>query len=145
MTIIRSIARAAPTTRAPLRRLVAGVLVGMGTLAVAPAMMAGCASDRPSISGIGLGDRRIVSVDDTLELRVPIDPDTGARWRVRSFDSLYLTVVDRPRLVRETDGGAHQLFRIRADRPGETTLELEKLEPGSERLPIARFTIRIIE
>lgn len=111
---------------------------------LALAAHAGCSPGDPSVSGFGLGNNRVVSVGETVELRIPIDEQGTRTWRVSSYDSLYLTLSSQPRVVREDDGSYAVRFTARAKTPGETTVVLTEVTPGIEAPRTKSFTFRIL-
>ena len=116
-------------------------------LALAVTLACGCASSssEPSVSGRGLGGIHRVSVGDELVLRFPASKQTGAaKWRLSSFDSLMLTVTQRPR--REGD---QWIMRFAARTPGDTDVVVTRTATGPDGSGSVgerrRFQIRIRE
>ena len=105
----------------------------------------GCANSGPRMSGMGLGQNRVVHVGDIVELRTPIDERGSREWRVSSYDSLYLSLIERPRIVQRSDGNYEMVARARAMAPGETTVDLVEVKPGVQSPRSLRFNIRILE
>ncbi len=90
----------------------------------------GCAasSSEPTASGRGLGGIHRVSVGDELVLRFPASKQTGAaKWRLNSFDSLMLTVTQRPRLE-----GNQWVLRFAARTPGNTDVVVTRTATGPD-------------
>ncbi len=122
--------------------MIACVLVAAG---VAGAQLGGCSSGGPKLSGFGLGNSRIVSVGETVELRTPVRSDGTRQWRISSYDSLYLGVSATPQVVQRSDGSAEVVFRATAKTPGETTVELTEIAPAGVKPQMASFKVTILE
>ncbi|MHC4992735.1 MAG: hypothetical protein ACYTGC_17325 [Planctomycetota bacterium] len=113
----------------------------LAVLAVVALAIAGCSSSGPRVSGFAIGDTRIVSLNEVIEIRMPLREDGSRQWRVTSFDSFFISLIDTPRPVPGRDGKPELLVRARARTPGETTLEIT--EVGAAKPRVRRFTIRI--
>jgi len=92
-------------------------------LALASFVMVACASSDPSVSGIGLFDRRNVFVGDTVTISLPADPEAGDGWRLVQFDSQFL----RPMAGSGEFKGSSLTFRFRAAVPGEARLVFQRI------------------
>jgi hypothetical protein len=111
----------------------AATTLGMFAGLLGAGLAGGCSSSRPSVSGFGIGTTTFVSVGETLTLRLPVDDD-GAMWRVSSFDSLFVELVDPPRLMTEPGKDPYRRVVIRATNPGETEIELSKPDTKTGRV-----------
>jgi len=114
-------------------------------LSLATMSIVGCSSSGPKLAGFAIGDTRIVSVGEIVELRAPLSDDRSPLWRVESFDSLYLSMVGRPQVTSDGKGGFILVTRARAETPGETSIKL--VESGRFDGPprSVSFTVRIVE
>lgn len=93
-------------------------------------IVCGCASSasEPTASHRGIGGIHRVSVGDELVIRMPASKETGAaKWRLASFDSLMLTVTQRPQLE-----GTQWVMRFAARTPGDTDVVVARTAPGSD-------------
>lgn len=112
-------------------------------------ILLGCAScsssSGPRMTGFGLGDSRIVSVGELVELKLPLSDQGTREWRVSSYDSLYLAIAGRPQVIQTSSGGQELLVRARARTPGETIVEVTEQAPTRGAPQTRRFTIRIVE
>jgi hypothetical protein len=124
-------------------RLLAALLtfVMTGVLTV----VCGCQSNQPSVSGFALGDTRIVSVGDLVELRAPIREDGSRAWRVTSYDSFYLTLTRRPTLVEVAPGRFEIVAVARARVPGETQIVMTEQNVQGRRPRTLTYRINILE
>jgi len=130
--------------RRPASRAAALAVLGLLAMVGAPALVAGCGGDGPRLSGFALGDTRIVSVGELVELRLPRADDGSRRWRVTSYDSYHLELIDNPQVVRGPDGTRETRVVARAKNVGESTLELtEVAPPGGGPPSVKRFTVRV--
>ena len=102
-------------------------------------LLTACAG--PKLSGFGLGNHRLVRVGEIVELRIPFEADGRRHWRVSSYDSRYLSIVDVPSVER-TANGAEFVARARARVQGETVIELVEVDGAGQRL---RFDVTIVE
>ena len=96
------------------------------------------------------GDTRVVGLGDEIVIRFPGVAATGApRWRLTSFDSLMMSLSQRPRLEDDTRGGRRWTIRFTARTPGETEVVITRTAVDADgRGTIGerrRFRIRILE
>ncbi len=124
-------------------RVVAATIGAGGLLAAGLLAGVGCAGSGPQVSGFALGDTRIVSVGELVELRLPRAEDGTRRWRVTSYDSYHLELVDNPKVVQRPDGSWVTRVVARARNVGESTLEVTRLARPGESPLVRRFTIRV--
>lgn len=117
--------------------------VGAMLLVLAAAMLMSCKSDGPSLTGLSLGSTHYVKVGDVVELRLPIAADGSREWRVTSYDSLYLTVASRPRVVEGPKGRPVLLMTARAKTPGKTEVELTEVVPPGDLPQVKTFKVHI--
>jgi len=106
--------------------------------------LVGCATDRPRMSGFALGDLRIVSKGDIVELRFPLRPGGGRAWRVSSYDSFHLQLIDNPTIVERPDGSFEMLMRARAREVGDTTVVVTGRSPSTGEPRVVQFDVRIV-
>lgn len=85
----------------------------------APAPLAGCSSG-PEVSGVQFGNSRFIGVGKTLTVRLPLGPGGARQWRVTSFDSSFLTPLERS--VEGTGDNAELVITARTRLPGTTKL-----------------------
>ncbi len=112
-------------------------------LAIGLLLLIGCSSG-PRMSGLPLGGTRLFSVGDMIELRLPLTDSGGRKWRVTSYDSLYVSGVST-QVVAGPDGSPELLVRARAKTPGTTKVVVEET-PVAGRAPRREtFTVRILE
>lgn len=116
-------------------------------LVLAATIVCGCASSssEPTASGRGIGGIHRVKVGDELVLRFPASQQTGtAKWRLTSFDSLMLTVTQRPQLE-----GKQWVMRFAARTPGDTDVVVTRTATGTDGSGSVgerrRFQVRINE
>jgi hypothetical protein len=122
--------------------VLAAFLIALGHL---PGL-SGCSSDGPKVSGIGLLGNRNVSVDDIVDMRVPFDPSTGAEWRLASYDSVMLQLVERPQVEPGSRQGEYELVaRFRARTPGQTEVMFQRTLPVAGETNDRKFSITIFE
>lgn len=95
------------------------LLVSACVIAGAP----GCASSDPQVSGVGLFDRRHVSVGETVTIKLPIDPAAGDGWRLTQFDSAIL----RPQPGSGEIDGRRVTYEFVASMPGEANLVFTRI------------------
>lgn len=95
------------------------------------------------MSGFALGDTRVVSVGDVVELRVPLRADGSRQWRVSSYDSLYLQLINNPQSAQRSDGSWEMLSRARARTVGETEVVMTELARPGQDQRVVRFKVRI--
>ena len=118
-------------------RFAAAFLLGLTVLT-------GCASDAPQMSGLAIGNVRVVGVGDLVTLRTPLTKDGGRQWQVTSYDSLYLAIADRPRLEQRSDGTYEVVTRAEARTPGETEVRIQEIAPPPGRSArTVTFKVRI--
>ena len=117
------------------------LILGLILLTMTPA----CSSGGPTLSGFAFGETRLVSVGEVVELRLPLREDGSRQWRVTSYDSLYLALVQRPGVETAADGSRHIVARATARRAGSTTVELTEVGTGGTKPKSARFEVRIID
>ena len=108
-------------------------------------MLISCSGSGPSVSGFALGNRRAVKRGEIVEIRMPLTEGGSRQWRVTSYDSLYLSMVESPRLEAKPDGSAEMIVRARAMTAGETELELTEVAPPGRSPDVRRFKISIRE
>jgi len=117
-----------------MNRGLAGALVTLFvTLTVSIALVA-CSSGEPTVSGFGFGDSRLVSVGDPVIIRMPASSQTGQpEWRLKSFDSGRLQLVQRPTLEQIGNSNRRQwTIRFVARGLGDTVVELERIRRGND-------------
>ena len=106
--------------------------------------MSGCNSNGPRVSGIGLLGNRNVTVDDIVDMGVPFDPASGAEWRLASYDSVMLQLIERPQVMPGSREGLYELVaRFRARVPGETKVMFQRTRPVAGEANEKTFTITI--
>lgn len=127
----------------PWRSRLAPALLAVG-LVLGGAAAGGCATDGPSMSGFALGDLRIVSKGDIVELRYPIRPDGSRQWRVSSYDSFHLQLIDNPSIRQRPDGRFEMVMRARAREEGDTTVVLTSRPPAGGEVRQVEFKVRIV-
>jgi hypothetical protein len=104
----------------------------------------GCNSNGPKVSGIGLLGNRNVTVDDIVDMRVPFDQSTGAEWRLASYDSALLQLIERPQVMPGSREGLYELVaRFRARVPGDTEVMFQRTRPVAGETNERKFTISI--
>ena len=104
----------------------------------------GCNSGGPKVSGIGLLGNRNVTVDDIIDMRVPFDPATGAEWRLASYDSALLQLLERPQVAPGKKEGEYELIaRFRARMAGDTEVYFQRTRPVAGESNDKKFTISI--
>jgi hypothetical protein len=106
----------------------------------------GCDSNGPKVSGLGLLNSRNFFVDDIVDIEIPYDPALGVEWRLISYDSLMLQLVERPRVVPGSRAG--ELFavtRFRARTPGYVEVVFERVRPGAGKDTDRKLKIIIFE
>jgi len=88
-------------------------------------LVAAAACSGPKVSGFGLFQHN-VAVGDTVRVELPFDPETGAGWRLVSFDSVMLASRGR-----ETVAGDNPrfVFFFEARTPGKTEITFERVRP----------------
>lgn len=120
--------RPAPWYRAPVRTLPVSTVVLAASLGLclcgAATGLAGCSGSGPSVSGFGLFDTKRVQLGEIVEIRLPIAPERGEQWRLASYDSAMLRMLERPALVNESERSAYLLIRFEARVQGETEVLL---------------------
>lgn len=111
------------------------------------AQASGCSSaNKPHLSGLGLGDSRIVSVGDMVTLRTPLTNAGAREWRVTSYDSRYLSLVSLPTVERDSSGNSWLVAQARAKLPGKTFIELSEAASHNGSGPRSvRYSVRIVE
>ncbi len=103
-----------------------GALAG-AVIALSLLVGAGCGGG-PSVSGFSVGSARFIGVDETLTVKLPLGEDGTRLWRVSSFDSAFLTPLNRQ--VVGTGRSARLVITARTRLPGTTELEIvEVLTP----------------
>ena len=103
----------------------------------------GC-SAKPEVSGFAVGNVRVISQGEVLEVRIPVD-DSGYRlWKIESFNSLYLNVLHGPQ--PELHGGKTYLVsRAKAITPGVTELIFSETNPDDgQSASVQSYRIRIL-
>lgn len=114
-----------------LKHVARSAALGVAVLAGgAVATVAGCSSG-PKVSGVSFGAARFVGVGKTLTVRLPLGPGGAREWRVSSFDSSFLTVIERH--IEGAGDNAELVITARTRLPGTTELEfIEVLSPEQE-------------
>jgi predicted secreted protein len=84
------------------------------------------------VSGFGLFDTKRVQLGDVVEIRLPMEPSKGERWRLASYDSVMLRILERPTLVDEGSGRSYLLIRFEARVQGETEVLLRNTASATE-------------
>lgn len=131
-------------TRACHRLLPASGLLRFTLLLVVPVVMFSCSIGGPKVSGFAIGDTRIVSVGDIVTLRMPMDDGGQRQWRVSSYDSAYLGLVERPRIETGSSGKMEVVTRAQARTPGVTSIKLIETTASPGKAPrTVSFRIRI--
>jgi len=98
----------------------------------------GCASSDPSVSGIGLFQRRNVFVGDNVRISLPVNPEEGEGWRLTQFDSAIL----RPQPGSGEVRGRSLTFIFTAAVPGEADLVFQRVR--NQRTVDERRRYRVI-
>ncbi len=107
--------------------------------------LSSCSSNQPTLSGFGLGNLRVVGVDDLVTLTVPLAEGGGRAWRVESYDSFYLIVAEPPRFVRSDSGPGSIVMRARARQAGETEIRIIETDaPADRAAEVITFSVRIV-
>ncbi|MCP3902386.1 MAG: protease inhibitor I42 family protein [Planctomycetes bacterium] len=126
-------------------------LVGAIMILAVSISLTACSSSGPTVSGFGFGNSRLVSVGDPVVIRLPASTRTGqAEWRLTSFDSGRLQLVQRPTLEAAGSSSRRQwTVRFVARGFGDTTVEFSRVQlrdDGGGRLgETRRFTISVGE
>jgi hypothetical protein len=125
-------------------------LAGAIVILAASIVLIGCSSSKePSVSGFGIGNSRLVTVGDPVVITLPASSQSGApEWRLKTFDSGRLQLVQRPRLEPVGSGNRRQwTVRFLARGLGDTIVEFERVrlrDDGGGRLgETRRFTISV--
>ena len=85
-----------------------------------------------------------IDVDGRCHVRAPFHPATGAEWRLASYDSALLQLLERPQVMPGSREGTYELVaRFRARVPGETEVYFERTRPVAGEANDRKFTISI--
>lgn len=104
----------------------------------------GCGGSGPKMSGFALGGIRIVSSGDEVTLRSPLTADGERRWKVVSYDSIHLGMIEAPRVVRNQGGTGEIMTRAIAKAPGVTEVVIAEIRPDKGHEPrTVTFRVRI--
>jgi hypothetical protein len=109
----------------------------LASLALAACVPA-CASSDPSVSGVGLFNRRNVFKGDTVTISLPADMESGDTWKITRFDSVVL----RPQPGSGEFRNGRLVFRFTAAVPGTADLEFQRIR--GNRSVDERRTYRVI-
>lgn len=105
---------------------------------------AACASNGPRMGGLSIGGTHFLKVGDVVELTLPVAADGTRAWRVSSYDSLYLSIAERPQVVQGKDGKPVLRIKARAKTPGKTTVEVTEVAPPRGQVPrVESFKVNI--
>jgi len=103
--------------------------------------LAAAACSGPRVSGIGIFQHN-VSVGQEVVVQLPFDPQTGAGWRLVSFDSSMLRPTGRETVL---EGDSRFVFRFEARTRGKTQILFEEVaSDGSVRKKDVTVRIRQI-
>jgi hypothetical protein len=120
--------------------------IWFGLFLITCACVCGCDSNGPKVSGLGLLNSRNFFVDDIVDIEIPYDPALGVEWRLTSYDSLMLQLVERPRVVPgKREGEFFAVTRFRARTPGEVEVVFERTRPEARKDNDKKFKITIFE
>lgn len=115
-------------------------------LALSLASVCGCDSNGPKVSGLGFLNSRSVFIDDLVDVEIPYDPALGVEWQLISYDSTYLQLVERPRVIPGSRQGEYVVMtRFRARTPGEVEVVFERARPVAGSDNDRKFKIKIFE
>lgn len=118
----------------------------VAAIALGIAGLCGCDSNGPKVSGLGILNSRNVFVDDIVDVEIPYDPAMGVEWQLISYDSTYLQLVERPRVMPGSREGEFLVMtRFRARLPGEVEVVFERVRPVAGSDNDRKFKIKIYE
>jgi len=119
-----------------------------GLLLFVAVLLTGCGSSSGGMGGPKLtggfvvGNTHNLTVGETVNLRLPLRADGSRAWRVSKWDSGFLSIVDRARVVQ---GGSGQELSVtvRARTPGRTSIEVTEVAPMGQAPRMHRFELSI--
>lgn len=72
--------------------------------------------------GVSLLGKRRVKVGEVFTISQPIDPQTGAEWRLNEYDSAFVAPSGQPHMEPGQNGSYTRIVPFIAKSPGETQL-----------------------
>jgi hypothetical protein len=107
-------------------------------LTIVLATLTACSGSGPTMTGLPIGNMRVVKTGDIVTLTLPLNEDGSRRWRVTSYDSAYLAMPQRPR--RE---GNALVLTGEARRVGESQIEITEIVPPGQTPKRKNFKLRV--
>jgi inhibitor of cysteine peptidase len=131
-----------------MRSIWGAVLVGVVLVWIAIPEPSAATTETITVGQAASGSHRSLHRRDLLVVRLPSNPSTGYRWKIRSGTEKVLSSVRRtyvpPRDTAPLGAPGTAIFRLRAAARGKTTLRIVYARPWESGVSPARtFTLRV--